>query len=38
MKYLILVGSLESIDKLMIADTDVLFNILCYTATPAVPI
>lgn len=32
MKYFILVGSLENIDKVVIADTGVLYNILYYTA------
>jgi len=32
MKCLILVGSLENIDKVVIADIGVLYNILYYTA------
>lgn len=32
MNYLILVGSLENIDKVVISDTGVLYNVIYYTA------
>lgn len=35
MKYFILVCSSENIDKLVIADSGVLYNLFCYTAAPA---